>query len=325
MTTGLIGIILLSLSGFILALYSLKNRSSIKVKEDSPIDHIKGMYILKIPYEKIVVGYFGLMLLAYTSAFFMGGNPEKIDLIWLLVSSCAFLLFLYKLALSFSEKVVFKWPTLFFSLFNLAVAWLIFQKLGHPIESLIRAVEYTLTFHLLGMILGLGGTFILDILIFHFLRDFKINKQEAVIMHLISQLIIIGLILLIVTGFALFLTDTESYLASGRFLMKMTAVLVLTVNGLILNFYMMPEIEKLSLTKEDLDKYQPIKKVAFAVGAVSMISWFAAFFFAMIKDLETFDYIPMLIVYVVLLIGGVGGSQLAKFKLEKEVRVGKDK
>ncbi len=320
MSIDLIAIVVLSLIGLVVGIYAYNNRTSIKVRDDSPIDHIKGMYLLKIPYEKIVVGYFALMLLAYIAGMIIGGNPEKLDLTWLLISSCAILLFLYKLALSLSEKVEFKWPALVYAFLNIGVAWFIYQKLDHPVQTLTNAMEYTLTFHLLGMILGLGGTFILDILIFHFLRNFKISKEEAVIMHLISQLIIIGLILLIVTGIAIWLTDITSYLASGRFLMKMTAVLVLTVNGLILNFYMMPEIEKLSLTKEDMDKHQPLKRVAFAIGAVSMISWFAAFFFAMIKDLEYFDYLPMLIVYLALLAIGVGGSQMSKFQMESKVK-----
>jgi hypothetical protein len=324
MSVDLLAIIVLSLIGLVVGFYALNNRTSIEVKENSPIDHIRGMYLLKIPYEKIVLGYFALMFLAYSTGLIIGGNPEKLDLTWLLVSSCAFLLFIYKLGLSFSEKVVFKWPALVYALLNLGVAWFIFQKLEQPVQTLTSAIEYTLTFHLLGMVLGLGGTFILDILIFHFLRNFKISKEEAVIMHLISQLIIIGLILIIVTGVAILFTDTAFYLSSGRFLMKMTAVLVLTINGLVLNFYMMPEIEKLSLTKKDLDKHQSLKRVAFAIGAVSMISWFSAFFFAMIKDLESFSYTPMLIVYVLLLIIGVGGSQMAKFKLEKEVKTSTD-
>ncbi len=324
MSLNLLAIIVLSIIGLIIGFYALNNRTRVKVKEDSPIDHIKGMYLLKIPYEKIVVGYFALMFLAYSVGLIIGGNPEKLDLAWLLISTCAFLLFIYKLGISFSEKVEFKWPALVYALLNLGVAWFIFQKLDQPIETLTNAIEYTLTFHLLGMVLGLGGTFILDILIFHFLRNFKISKEEAVIMHLISQLIIIGLILLIVTGVAIWLTDISSYLNSARFMMKMTAVLVLTINGLILNFYMMPGIEKLSLTKEDIEKYQPLKRVAFAIGAVSMISWFSAFFFAMIKDLESFSYTPMLIVYMLLLIIGVGGSQMAKFKLEKEVKSNED-
>jgi Sec-independent protein secretion pathway component TatC len=51
-----------------------------------------------------------------------------------------------------------------------------------------------------------------------------------------------------------------------------------------------------------------------------MVSWYAAFFFAMIKDLEDFSYVTLLIPYLVLLGAAVGISQFMKKKMEKEVK-----
>lgn len=314
-----ISVIILAAIGAALGIYQFNKRLSTTVSEDDPDDHIRGMYILKIPYEKIVIGYFGLMFLAFIVDLILGGNPEWVNLVFLLISGFAFLLFLYKIGLSFIDKVQFKFATVMYAVLNLAIAIIKYYDLVDPIGSMGEAMEYLLTFHLLGMIFGLGGTFILDILIFHFLRNFKINTQEAVIMHLISQLIVIGLFLLIVTGAAIYLTDVENYSNSSRFLMKMTAVFVLTINGLFLNFYMMPKIKKLSMVKEDIEHDQNLKRIAFAVGAVSIVSWFSAYLFAMVKDLSAFTYMEMLIPYLILLAGAVGGGQFTKNKMEKEV------
>jgi hypothetical protein len=311
-------ILLLSVIGFGLSFWTYRNRDRVVVREENPLDHLKGMYLLKVPYEKIVIAYFGIMLLAYGIAAILGGNTDILDLTWLILSTIAFFLFLYKLGISLTKEVSFKVSTLSFALINAILIYLIIIKLDEPLRELQLIKEYTLTLHLLGMVLGLGGTLILDILIFHFMRNFYFSKQEAVIMHLVSQLIIIGLILLLVSGVALFFTDPDTYLASNRFLMKMTAVLVLTLNGLYLNFYMMPKIEQLSLLKEDTGDNEVLKRTAFAVGGISMVSWLAAFFFAMIKDLESFSYLILLIPYAVLLILSIGGSQFAKFKMEKE-------
>lgn len=313
-----LGILLLSLAGLLLSIYALKNRDSVTVKPNNPLDHIEGMYILKMPYEKIVIAYFGIMSIVYAISFVANFHSEAFHISELLITSTAFLLFLYKLGLSLTTHAQFSIATLLYAVLNVLIAWLIYSSLTAPIQGLSDVVVYTLTFHLLGLVLGLGGTLILDILIFHFLWNFKIHKAEAVIMHLISQLVIIGLILLLVTGAAIYLTDQQQYIYSGRFLMKMTAVLVLTVNGIVLNFYVMPKIEKLSLLKEEQKKRQPLKRTAFAIGAVSMISWLAAFLFAMVKDLETFSYVTLCIPYVAILIAGVAMSQFFKTKMEKE-------
>ncbi|WP_373493818.1 hypothetical protein [Aquiflexum sp.] len=314
-----IGILLLSISGLVLAIFQYKSRIRTEVKEDDALDHLKGMYILKIPYEKLVIGYFGLMILAAVVDWIFVGNPEKLNLAFFLVSACAFLIFMFKFSMGFVTAVVFKWPTLVYVILNGGIAAIVYLSMTHPVLKMANAIEYLLTFHLLGMILGVGGTMILDMLIFHFLRNFQINSSEAVIMHLISEIIILGLVLLFVTGTAMYLTDIAGYNNNPRFLMKMTAVLVLSINGVFLNFYMMPKIEKLSLIEEDIEEDQNLKRIAFSVGGVSMVSWLAAFAFAMVKDLSNFTYIQMLIPYLILVFGAIGGGQFIKKKMEKEV------
>lgn len=266
MNIQIVGVFLLSLVGLMIGVYQYKTRNRTEVKEDDAEDHIKGMYILKIPYELLVISYFGLMILAAVIDLILGGNPDKVDLAFFLVSACAFLILLYKLGMTFIEKVPFKWPTLMYVVLNVGIAAIVYYYMNDPVLKMTAASEYLLTFHLLGMILGVGGTLILDILIFHFLRNFRINASEAVIMHLISQIIIIGLVLLFVTGAAIYLTDMEAYNSNPRFLMKMTAVLVLSINGVFLNFYMMPEIERFSMVEERVEKDQNLKRIAFSVG-----------------------------------------------------------
>lgn len=249
-----IGVFILSLSGLILAFFQYKNRIRKEVKEDDALDHIIGMYILKVPYEKLVIGYFGLMALAAIVDWIFVGSPGKVNLLFFLVSACAFLIFIYKLSMGFVKAVEFKWPTLIYVILNAGIAMIVYLFMTNPVLKMADAIEYLLTFHLLGMILGVGGTLILDMLIFHFLRNFQINSSEAVIMHLISEIIILGLILLFVTGTAMYLTDIEGYNNNPRFLMKMTAIIVLSINGVFLNFYMMPKIKKLSLIEEDIQE-----------------------------------------------------------------------
>ncbi len=320
MKIKLVGIILLSLTGLIIGFLRYKNRVRTEVKEDDALDHMQGMYLLKIPYEKLVIGYFGLMTVTSIIDWILAGNPAPLNLTLFLLSSCALMIFLYKFSITFIRKVEFNWATPVYVLLNAAIAAIVYFFMEHPVLVMAETIEYLLTFHLLGMVLGLGGTLILDILIFHFLRNFRVSSAEAVIMHLISQIIILGLALLFVTGVALYLTDMETYNSDSRFLMKMTAVLVLSINGIFLNFYMMPEIQKFSMVKDQIEEDQTFKRIGFAVGGVSMVSWLAAFAFAMVKDLSQFTYIQMLIPYLVLVAVAIGGGQFMKKKMEKEVK-----
>ncbi|MBS9525084.1 hypothetical protein KIH41_10885 [Litoribacter ruber] len=296
-----------------------KKRDRVEVKEDDPRDHIRGMYFLKIPYEKIIIGFFAFTALVYTVKLFVQAFINHLDLAMFMVSMAIVLLLVYKILMSFTAVAEFQWSSVGMLVLNGVISFFIYQQMTGVIELFQEAREYTLTVHLLGMVLGLGGTTVIDIMIFHFLRNFKINNQEAVIMHLISQIIIIGLILLIVSGVALFLTDIEGYLSNDRFMMKMTVMVVVILNGGVLNLYITPALEEISLLKKDLQKNNTLKKTSFAVGAISMLSWYSAFFFAMIKDLSYFSYVALLIPYLLFLGLAIGISQFAKKQMEKKV------
>lgn len=313
-------VLLCSIVGISFAFYQYKSRSRIEVKEDNPEDHIKGMYFLKVPYEKIIIGFFGITTLVYLVLLIINFNIRWLDLSMLILALTITFLLLYKLGMAFSEAGRFNLGTVVFFILSIVISYLIYAQIPDFIDVLKDAREYTLTLHLLGMVLGLGGTTIIDFMIFHFLRNYKISSQEAVVMHLISQIIIVGLIFLIISGVAIFLTDVEGFLASDRFLMKMTALAVVTINGGVLNLYIAPYMEKISLRAPDLNKDNTFKKVSFAVGAISMVSWYSAFFLAMVKDLSYFNYTILLIAYLILLGISIAVSQFFKFSMEKEVK-----
>ena len=141
-------------------------------------------------------------------------------------------------------------------------------------------------------------------------------------MHIISQMIILGLILLIITGIPLTLTDTSAYLENPRFLMKMTAVGVVILNGIVLNLYIAPKMEMISLRKEERESNETLDIVSFISGATSFVSWFAVFIFAMIDILENFSYSTLLIAYLLFLAAAIAGAFFTKRKYELEAEAG---
>src|SRR5690606_9498988 len=137
--------------------------------------------------------------------------------------------------------------------------------------------NYHLSIHFLGLAMGLGGTLVIDIMFSHFMKRYAISKRESVIMHLISQMIIFGIFLLILSGAALLVTDYDAFIENPRFIMKMIAVLVVIINGGLLNLYLTPKMKKISLKEKDRSNYETLTRISFALGAVSIVSWLAAF------------------------------------------------
>jgi membrane protein YqaA with SNARE-associated domain len=72
------------------------------------------------------------------------------------------------------------------------------------------------------------------------------------------------------------------------------------------------------LLEEHKGKHERLKKISFALGGISIVSWLSAFMLAMLKDLFTLPYLTLLAGYVVLLAVAVAGSQVAKKYYEKQ-------
>jgi hypothetical protein len=286
--------------------------------ENHPVAHIKSVLFLEIPLEKIIMSYFTCTALVYTAMLIFGFTLPELDLALLLFSGIILLLLIYNLVMVFGIADRFSWRVFSFLIISIIISALIMSRPEVISISLLQdAMPYTLTVHILGVVLGLGGALILDVMIFHFLRNFRISTREAVIMHLLSQMIVLGLILLIVSGIALMFTDLHGYLENPRFLMKMTAVGIVTLNGVVLNLYVAPKMELISLREEDRESNQTLVNASFIVGAVSAVSWFTVFFLAMLDILETFTYLTLLFAYLALLAIAIGGGLFTKHRYEK--------
>jgi len=136
-----------------------------------------------------------------------------------------------------------------------------------------------LALHALGVALGLGGATIADVLFFKFLKDLRISSKEAEVMRVLSSVILASLLLMFFSGVGLYLGDREAYNGSSGFLFKMIVVVVLSLNGFALHWMIGPKLIDISFGGEmhANDHLRMLRKIAFALGAVSIISWYSAF------------------------------------------------
>lgn len=318
-------IILFALAGIAFTLYKTRVRLleggplTEELEEHHPIAHIKSILFLEVPIERVMMGYFAVVFTGYLYLWITGTSLPELELALWMLSGVVLLILIFTQILVAGIADTFRWRVLALLAITAVVTWQIWQRPGIlEVQLLDQASIYLITVHLLGLVLGLGGALILDVMIFHFLNNLTISSREAVIMHLISQMIILGLALLIMSGVALTLIDPDTYLENPRFLMKMTAVGVVTINGVLLNLFVVPKMEQISFRKGEMEGNTGLIRGAFVAGAVSMTSWLTVFILAMINPLEAFSFGTLLSAYLVLLAVTIAGGLAMKKVYERK-------
>lgn len=172
---------------------------------------------------------------------------------------------------------------------------------------------YLVMFHMLGVTLGLGGAIMADVMFFKFLKDGKISRFENDVLHTISKVIWVAIVVLVITGAVLFVSKMDLLSTSAKFLTKMVVVGVIVVNGIAMNIFVSPNFEKIIFGGRQAMKqsrhYQRLRRLAFALGAVSILSWGTAFVLGVLRRIP-FTMSQALLVYGVLLVLGVVISQI---------------
>lgn len=175
--------------------------------------------------------------------------------------------------------------------------------------------EYKAVFvimHAISAAVGLGAVVITDSLFFQYLKDFKISRKEEETMNTISKLVWVVIGLLILTGTALFLSAPLDYLAKSKFIVKIIIFGVIVTNGVLLNVWISPLLKKIAfgpVIHQPNQSLRIMRRIAFASGVVSIISWFSVFILGSVRS------IPVTVgwgvsIYVVVIVAGVLVSQL---------------
>lgn len=275
-----------------------------------------------IPVERIGMVYYALIMLVYVVH----------NLIpWLLSETAIFLVTGVTIgAFAFSAYLVFlqgfvirQWCT--WCLFSAGFSTLIFitAVFGANIELVPLLAKYKtfiVILHALAAAIGLGAATVTDIFFFRFLKDYKISTGENEMMKTLSNVIWFALGLMIVTGVGLFLPESERLLESSKFLTKLVAVGVVIVNGIFLNFVVSPRLVDISFGEPHDHKSGELhfmRKLSFALGAVSIVSWYTIFILGSLKSIPV-SFGTALSLYVLLLASAITMSQLFDRKMVRD-------
>ena len=320
-------IIFIAFAGFLLAAYIRHKKVSketlicpLRANCDTVIfsDYSK---FFGIPVELLGMAYYLTIAVAY--GVFVSVSAEMPQLLVFGVFSATVVAFLFSLYLTFVQAFALKqWCT--WCLISASICTVIFGLaiLASSYDPTMILREYRaviLILHLIAAAIGLGTATITDVFFFKFLKDFKISELEASVLNALSQVIWFALALIILTGIGLYLPASERLLDSSKFLVKMIVVAIMVVNGAFLNLLISPKLVHISFGEShehQSGELRKLRKLAFALGAISITSWYSAFILGALHKLS-FSFPELLSVYLALVAVAVIGSQITEGILAK--------
>jgi uncharacterized membrane protein len=259
--------------------------------------------------------YYGFIAIVYSS--FIIFPSLQNDILMALMSAVTLAAFLFSLYLTILQAFVLKiWCSWCLMSAGISTSIFIFAMIGISISNFsfvplfAEYKSYFTLLHLFGFALGVGGATISDVLFFKFLKDFKITKAERDVLKIMSQVVWFGLLIIVLSGIALFLPESARLLESGKFITKMIVVSVIILNGVVLNLLITPKLLTIAWkeTGMHVGKVSRMSNIAFAAGAISFVSWYTAFFLGFARNVQ-FSFTQLISFYIGALLIGIIGSQ----------------
>ncbi len=282
-----------------------------------------------IPVELLGILYYGLIVFVYVLH----------NLIpWLLSDTVLFFVvgmtigaFIFSLYLIFIQAFVLKkWCT--WCLFSAGFSTFIFITaiFGTQIDVVGFLATYKtpiIIIHALAAAVGVGTATITDIFFFKFLRDYKISESEKNLLDTLSNVIWFALGIIILTGIGLYLPASERLAESSKFLTKVVAVAVVTINGVFLNLVVSPKMLEMDFSNSEISQKSGtrfMRRLSFALGGISISSWYIIFVLGSLKSIPV-SFKTAVILYGLVLCFAVVATQLLDRKMVRNYQVEQDK
>ena len=273
---------------------------------------------LGIAVEKLGMIYYTLIVSVYALHGFLPGLLS--DTVMFLTAGVTVGAFIFSLYLIFIQAFVLrKWCTwcIFSACFSTFIFITAFAGIDIDLPALLHQYKsYIIILHALAAAVALGSATVTDILFFKFLKDYRISESENATMRTLSGVIWLALGIIIVTGIGLFIPESERLLQSSKFLLKVVAVAVVTVNGILLNLVVSPKMISLDFggASDGVRDLRNMRRLSYALGAISIVSWYLIFIHGSLKSIPL-KFPTALGIYLGILIAAVMMSQVTDRKM----------
>ncbi len=183
-----------------------------------------------------------------------------------------------------------------------------------PIEFFLQNKHIFTIIHVFSVIIGMGGALISDFLFNFYSSNKSLNKTESRTLRFLSNLVWISLVFIILSGFSLFFSDPYKYEHSQKFISKMFIMVILLANGIFLHKFIAPHFDDRGLLK--FKNKKTIRQIAFACGAISLVSWLVVFTLGSINSIP-FHFSEFLLYYFITIFIGSLAALIVEHKTFK--------
>ena len=317
-----------ALGGFLIAFY-IRYKKQANEKLICPLDadcgaviHSNYSVFLGFPVEVLGMIYYGVVATVYGVFLIFPGLVSPFSVFAVLaLSTTAFFFSVYLTSIQiFAIRQICSWCLISAGL-STAIFFTTLASSEFGFLGLLAEFKWlVLMIHLFSFAIGLGAVTITDILFFKFLRDFKISKFEADVLHTLSQIIWFALAVIIISGLGLYLPQMEILNHSGKFLAKMIIVGVIIANGIFLNIAISPKLVRISFDGKNNHPKRGLgrlRKLAYASGALSLTSWYYASALGMAKT-PPLGFRGLFVVYLFLICSAIFISQLFEHSFSRK-------
>ena len=143
--------------------------------------------------------------------------------------------------------------------------------------------------HFCGLVLGVGAATLLDLIIARFILMRGISFEHVYVVDFSSKIVTIGLGLLWISGIGFLIhygIFEPAKLQNPKIWAKIAIVAVLSVNGLLVHYFVLPRIRN-QVGKRLLDGLSPFDcSLVLLAGTVSVISWYVPLILGAIPQLN---------------------------------------
>jgi len=251
------------------------------------------------------MGYFGILIPTYTALMFM---PQLFSsfMIWGVVVFSV-LAGLFSMYLLFIQGVLLrKWCIwcLLAAAMSLTVCVLSIVSIPAAPEFIARGMSVLIFLQYLGYIFGVGGVTALVFLFSNYLKDKKIDEKELSSLKGILEMGWIGLVLVLVSQFLLFIAFPALSQIPG-FVAQIISLLLAGISTAVMMIILSPFLvyvpfdKKSDKSKEKESSFDSLRAPIIICGAVVVTSWYMAF---ISTSFLVLSLLTLLVTYVAVLI-----------------------
>lgn len=257
-----------------------------------------------IPLEYLGMIYYTTIVLAYLALIFL---PEIFTPAMILaVVILSVLAGLFSLYLLFVQAVLLRewciWCILS-ALLSLGICLFSLVSAQPAVEFMVQFGDLLQVVRSLGLTLGVGGATASAVLFFQFLDDKSIDEKELSAIKGVFELVWVGLGLLIVGQFGLYIAYPDIFAQSGVFLTQMISLAVAIVSGAALMIVYAPFLTYVPFKETEDDEsasFLALRKPVLMIGAVVLVAWYFTFFTSFLSGISAASLLALLVAMLTL-------------------------